>query len=388
VAWSSEHQLFRKTVRDFCESRLRPLVAEAEEAECFPRDSILQPMAELGFFRVGVPEEAGGAGGDSLMRCIVAEEVARICGGFAASITPCVVGPSLLMKLATPAQRQALLEPLMSGGTLACIALTEPGAGSDLLSLKTTARRDGDAYVLNGSKTFVTNGPIADLVFVAAVLAEYAGRTGIGRAVGINLFAVPRQVPGFHTARKLGKLGMRSSETGELVFDECRIPVENRMGGEGGSMIRVLRTLDSTRLYIAALSLGLAQAAFEASRAYAKERVTFGKSIGNHQAIAFKIARMALDIEAARLLIHRAAELHDSGTRATREISMAKLFATEAAVRITGDAIQIHGGYGYTTEFPLERYFRDAKVGTIWEGTSEMQQLIIAQELGLLRQQG
>ena len=380
---SEEHRLFQQTVRDLCERELRPLVARAEAEERFPRERVLPAMAALGLFRIAVPEDMGGAGGDTSMQCLVAEEVARVCAGFAIAVMPSVVGPALLVKLGTPAQHEAFLEPFMAGSVLAAMALTEPASGSDLLSLRTTARADGDAYVLNGAKTFISNGPTADRVLVAAVLGDCAGKRGFERALGINLFVVERGTPGFHVAKKLGKLGMRSSETGELVFEECRIPRQSRLGGEDVNFLRLMEVLDVNRLYIAALSVGIGQAAFEAACRYAKGRVTFGKPIARHQAIAFKLARMALDIEAARLLIHRGARLYDRGERATMAVSMAKLFATEAAVRITGEAVQVHGGYGYMTELPVERYFRDAKVGTIWEGTSEIQQLIIARELGL-----
>jgi len=382
---SEEQRLFETTARAFCEKHLRPLVDASERTECFPRREILPAMAELGFFRIGVPEALGGVGGDSTMLCVLAEHVARICGGFAAAVAPSVLGPSLLAPLGTAGQRDAWLRPIMEGRVLPALAVTEPGAGSDLLAMRTTARRDGDAYVLNGAKTFITNGPVADVLFVAAVLSEFAARTGVARGVGINLFLVPRDAPGFQVARKLGKLGMRASETGELVFDECRIPLEHRIGGRDVNFIRVMHVLDQNRLYVAGLSIGLAQAAFEAAVTYAQQRETFGKPIGSHQAVAFMLARMATDLEAARALLRHAAAGYDSGTRASRLVSMAKLFATEAAVRITGDALQIHGGYGYMTEFPLERYFRDAKVGTIWEGTSQIQQMIIAQDLGLLR---
>jgi alkylation response protein AidB-like acyl-CoA dehydrogenase len=276
------------------------------------------------------------------------------------------------------------LEPLMRGEQMAAIALTEPDAGSDLVSLRTTARSEGGEYVLNGSKTFITNGTIADQFLVAAVPSELADRRGLARASAIALFIVAKQSPGFGVARKVAKLGMRSSETAELVFEECRIPARNRIGAGKGGLLRLMGVLDHSRLYVAALSVGLAQAAFEAVCAHAKQRTTFGKPIGQHQAIAFRIARMAVDLEAARLLILNAAERFDRGERAAAAVSAAKLFATEAAVRITGEAIQIHGGYGYMTELPLERYFRDAKVGTIWEGTSEIQQLVIAQSLGFL----
>ena len=382
---AEEHRLFQSTVRDFCDARVRPLVAHAEATECFPRTELLPAMAALGFFRIGVPEEHGGVGGDSIMHVIIAEEVGRVCGGFAASVAPCVLGPSLLIRLATPAQRETFLEPVMTGQCVFAIALTEPGAGSDLFGLQTTARLDGASYELNGAKTFITNGPIADVIVVAALNSEHAARSGIARAAGINLYFVPNGTPGFSVARKLSKLGMRSSETAELAFESCRIPEANRIGGRDVNFLRLLGVLDQNRLYVAALSLGIAQAAFDAAHAYAQQRKTFGKAIGDHQAIGFALARMSVDLDAARLLIRRAARLYDTGARASAAIAKAKWFATEAAVRITGEALQIHGGYGYMTELPLERYFRDAKVGTIWEGTSEIQQLIIAQELGLLR---
>jgi len=379
---SAELDEFQRTLRDFCERELRPLVDRAEAEGRFPRTEVLPAMAALGWFRIGVPETAGGVGGSSRMHCLIGEEVARVCGGFAASVLPAVLGPAILMRLGTPQQQARLLEPMMRGERLGAIALTEPGAGSDLVSLRTTARRDGDAYVLDGSKTFITNGAVADSVIVAAVLSEIAGRKGWVRAAGINLFLVDRSTPGFSVARQLSKLGMRSSDTAELVLDACRVPLDNRLGGESANFLRLLDVLDRTRLYIAAVSVGVAQAAFEAACAYAKVRVAFGKPIGQHQAVAFRLAQMAVDLDAARLLIHRAADAYDLNVPATKEVSMAKLFASEAAIRITGDALQIHGGYGYTTEFALERYFRDAKVGTLWEGTSELQHIIIARELG------
>ena len=247
---NEEQRIFETTVREFCEKRLRPLVDAAERTECFPRPEILPAMAEVGFFRIGVPEALGGGGGDSTMLGMLAEHVARICGGFAAAVAPSVLGPSLLAPLGTAGQRDAWLRPIMDGRVLPALAVTEPGAGSDLLAMRTTARLDGDTYVLNGAKTFITNGPIADVLFVAAVLSEFAARKGVARGVGINLFLVPRDTPGFHVARKLGKLGMRSSETGELVFEECRIPQEYRIGGRDVNFIRVMHVLDQNRLYV------------------------------------------------------------------------------------------------------------------------------------------
>jgi alkylation response protein AidB-like acyl-CoA dehydrogenase len=382
VELSEEHRIFQRTVRDFCERDVRPLVEEAESSARFPRDSLLPRMGELGFFRIRMAPESGGAGGDALMQCLFAEELASVCGGFAVSVLPSVIGPEFLVRLGTAEQRAEWMEPLMAGRSLAAIALTEPDAGSDLMAIRTVARREGDGWVLDGCKTFITNGPTADLFLVAAVLAELADRHGLERAAGISLFLVPGDAPGLVRTRRLEKLGMHSSETGELVFESCRLPASGRLAGRGANLLSLMKVLDHSRMYVASISLGLARAAFEASCAYARERKSFGKPIGQHQAIAFKLARMAVDLDAARLLVHRAATLHERGKRCTKEVSMAKLFATEAAVRITGAAIQIHGGYGYMTELPVERYFRDAKVGTIWEGTSEIQQLLIARELG------
>lgn len=381
--FTDEHRLFRDTVRAFCQEQLGPLVAEAERTETFPRDRVLPAMAELGLFGIGVPEDRGGVGGDTVMLCIAAEEIARVCGGFAiATMLPLLAG-SVLMKLGTPEQQAERLPPLLEGTVMPAMGLTEPGAGSDLFSLRTTAQRDGDTYVLNGSKTFISNGPTADTVIVAAVLAEQANARGLERAMGINLFMVDRGTPGFEAPRKLEKMGLKSCETGELAFTDCRIPAEHRIGGPDVNFITVMQVLDFTRLYIAALSLGIAEAALEATVAYSKERVTFGKPIARHQSIAFRLARMATQLEAARLLIYQGATLYDQGEPCTREVSMAKLFATEAAEGVTAEALHIHGGYGYMTEYPVERYFRDAKVGPIWEGSSEVQCMLIARELGL-----
>ncbi len=384
IELSEEHEIFRRTVREFCEREARPLVEQAEAQRRFPREKLLPAMASPGFFRIRVAPEDGGAGGDALMQCLFAEELARVCGGFAVSVLPSVVGPELLIRLASEEQREQWLERLMSGGALAAIALTEPDAGSDVMGIRTIARNEGEHWVLDGTKTFITNGPSADLFLVAAVLAEMADRHGMERAAGLSLFLVPGDAVGLQRTRRLEKLGMHSSETGELVFDGCRVPASSRLGGQKANLLALMKVLDHSRMYVASISLGLAQAAFEASCSYAKERKTFGKPIGQHQAIAFKLARMATDIDAARLLVQRAAALHERGRRCTKEVSMAKLFATETALRVTGEAVQIHGGYGYMTELPVERYFRDAKVGTIWEGTSEIQHLLIARELGFV----
>ena len=378
---SSEERQLEATLRELAEKELAPLVAEAERTGRFPRARILPRMAELGLLSIGVPEAIGGAGGTSLMLCLVAEEIARVCGGFAIGVMASVLSPAVLARMGGGG---AALEPLVRGSILPAMAFTEPGAGSDLIAMRTTATKTDAGFVLNGAKTFISNGPTADAYLVAAVRADYADAPRAERAKGIGLYVVPRGAPGFSVGRSLAKLGMRSSETGELHFENVLVPRRGIGGGGEGDGFRGMMTLlDFNRLYIAALSVGIAQAAFEASLRYARERVAFGKPIGEHQATGFKIARMATKLDAARALIQRACELYDAGERCTREVSEAKLFATEAAVEITGDAVQIHGGYGYVEDLPVERYFRDAKVGTIWEGTSEIQHHIICRELGL-----
>lgn len=380
---AEEHRLFRESARRFAEDVVWPLVPAAEADGRFPREALLPAMAAQGYFRIGVPEELGGAGGDSYLQAILAEELGRVCGGIAISVVPSVVGPGLLARLGTYEQRDALLEPIMAGEKLIALALSEPGAGSDLTRLSTTATPSGDGFALDGSKTFITNAPGADIALVAAIQSDFAGREGIARSAGIHLYLVDTELPGCTAGPAMRKLGMHSSETGELFFEACRVPATARFGGDRVRFLQVMRVLDRTRLYVASLAVGMAQAAFEASVAYAKERKTFGKAIGKHQAIAFKVADMAVEIDAARLLVRQAAARIDDGGRASAAVARAKLYATEMAVRVTGEALQIHGGYGYMRDLPLERYFRDAKVGTIWEGTSEMQRLLIAGEHGL-----
>jgi len=384
---SDEERLLQRTVREFAEKELAPLVAEAERSGRFPRERIVPRMAELGLLAIGVPPDLGGAGGTNLMLCIVGEEIARVCGGFAIGVMASVLSPPALAKMSDGKSAGPALPALMQGLTLPAMAFTEPGAGSDLAAIRTTVTKTERGLVLNGTKTFISNGPTADVYLVAAVRAEYADKLREERARGIGLHVVLRGTPGLTVGRPLAKLGMRSDETSEVHFEDVIVVV----GGGGGPSVPgsdrgfrgMMELLDFNRLYIAALSVGLAQAAFEACVPYVKERVAFGKPIGQHQATGFKVARMAMKLDAARALIQRACELYEAGERCARQVSEAKLFATEAAVEITGDAVQIHGGYGYIEEFPVERYFRDAKVGTIWEGTSEIQQQIICRELGL-----
>ena len=384
---SDEERLLQKTAREFAQNELAPLVAEAERTGAFPRTKILPGMAELGLLSIGVPPDLGGAGGTSLMLCIVAEEIARVCGGFAIGVMASVLAPAALVQMSDRQSVGPALQPLLRGLTLPAMAFTEPGAGSDLANIRTTVTKTDRGLVLNGTKTFISNGPTADVYLVAAVRADAADKPREERSHGIGVYVVLRGTPGFTIGRPLAKLGMRSSETGELHFEEVLVAGRPGSGASAPAGERgfkgMMALLDFNRLYIAALSVGIAQAAFEACVPYVKQRVAFGKPIGHHQATGFKVARMAMQLDAARGLIQRACELFDAGERCARQVSEAKLFATEAAVGITGDAVQIHGGYGYIEEFPVERYFRDAKVGTIWEGTSEIQQQIICRELGL-----
>jgi alkylation response protein AidB-like acyl-CoA dehydrogenase len=384
---SDEERLLQTTVRDFAQNELGPLVAEAERSGTFPRSRILPRMAELGLLSIGVPSDLGGVDGTSLMLCIVAEEIARVCGGFAIGVMASVLAPAALVQMSDRQSVGNALQPLMRGLMLPAMAFTEPGAGSDLANIRTTVTKTERGLVLNGTKTFISNGPTADVYLVAAVRAASADRPREERSTRIDVYVVLRGTAGFTVGRALAKLGMRSSETGELHFED--VLIAGGAGGRSSAAVTdrgfkgMMALLDFNRLYIAALSVGLAQAAFEACVPYVKQRVAFGKPIGHHQATGFKVARMAMKLDAARALIQRACEMYDAGERCARHVSEAKLFATEAAVDITGDAVQIHGGYGYIEEFPVERYFRDAKVGTIWEGTSEIQQQIICRELGL-----
>ena len=374
---SEEQQMFRETVREFARKEVAPLVDEAERTETFP-SKVLRRAGELGLLSVGLPEDEGGSGGDLMYMSLFVEELARECAGIALPLYACASLAWGLHQSGSEEQKEKFLKPLLDGKAIGGLAITEPGAGSDVAAIQTSAIRDGDSYVLNGRKVFITNGTIADFLLVVA-------NTDKDRHPrGIRAFMVERGAPGFSAGKKLSKLGLRSSETSELFFEDCRIPASDRWGGGGASgLAGLLQSIDRSRVSIASLSLGIAVAAFEAALAYAKEREQFGRPIGKFQAIQLKLVDMATRIEAARLLTYQAIELANEGAQFTKEASMAKLFATESSVQITGDAVQVHGGYGYCTEYPVERYFRDAKLMTIFEGTSEIQNVVIARELGL-----
>jgi len=376
---NDEQQLLKKTVREFAEAELRPHSREWDEKQEFPRD-VFTKLGELGLMGVVWPSEYGGSGMSTLDYAIVMEELSRADAGVALSVAAHNSLCSGHIYLAgSEAQKKKYLVPLAKGEKVGCWGLTENSAGSDAGGTKTTAVRDGAHWLLNGSKTFITNGRSADTAVVMAVTDRTKGKKGI------SAFIVERGTKGFRPGKKEDKLGVRSSDTSELVFEDCRVPAENLLGNEGYGFIDTLRILDRGRIGIGAWSLGIAQAAFEAAMNYARDRKQFGHAIAEFQAVQFKIADMAVQVDAARLLIHRAASLRDSGKEHTAESSMAKLFASEISVAVALEAIQIHGGYGFIKDYPVERYLRDSKLGTIGEGTSEVQRLVIARELLALR---
>jgi alkylation response protein AidB-like acyl-CoA dehydrogenase len=373
---NDEQEAFRGAVRGFAEKSLGPRVEELERNETFPLD-LFRELGRLGYLGVGYPEEYGGSGGDMVMRCLLIEEIARVNCGFAAALLAHVgLGCIPLLRFGTEGQKREYLVPALRGEKLGCWGLSEPNAGSDAASIRTTATREGDGYVINGSKMFITNGNIADYCLIAA----YTDRAR--RGTGISTFVVDTKTPGFHVSRKLRKTGHHTSETAALTFEDLRVPASALLGGVEGGFKQVTGTLEGGRITHAARSVGVSQAALEAALGYAREREQFGQKIVKFQAIKFKLARMAMEVETARTAMWRAAWLFDQGP-CMREAAMAKLFASEVAQRVTWEAMQIHGGYGYITEFPVERFWRDARLMTITEGTTEIQLTIIARELGL-----
>lgn len=374
---SEEQRMFQVAIRSFAEKEIGPLVEKAEEEEAFPLE-LFPRMGRLGYLGIRYPEAYGGAGADKISECIWAEELFRVCRGIATSLfAHCHLGTFPLFVLGTEEQKASFLLPAVKGEKIAAFALTEPNAGSDIQAIECKAVKAGKSFLLNGSKMFVTNGTIADFVLAAA----YTDRSkGFG---GISLFVVEKKTPGFHVSRKLKKEGSRSSETAELSFADCLIPEENLLGGREGAFRDILKTLVEGRVLIAAGATGIARAAFEAALQYAKERVAFGRPIGHFQAIGFKLADMATFIEIARTMVYRVAWMIDQKKPCIGEASMAKLFATEMAEKVTSEAMQIFGGYSQMREFPVGRYWRDARQLKIGEGTSEIQRRIICRQLGL-----
>ena len=376
---SEEQQLLKQTVREFAEAEIAPHARQWDEQQEFPR-ALFGQLGELGLMGVVWPVEYGGSGMSTLDYAVVMEELARVDAGVALSVAAHNSLCSGHIYLAgSEEQKKKYLVPLPKGQHVGAWGLTENSAGSDAGGTKTTAVRDGARWVLNGSKTFITNARVADVAVVMAVTDKTKGKKGI------SAFLVERGTPGFRPGKKEDKLGVRSSDTSELILEDCRIPAGNLLGQEGMGFIDTLRILDRGRIGIAAWSLGIAQASLEASLKYASERQQFGHAIADFQAVQFKIAEMATKVDASRLLTHRAAWLRDTGKEHTAESSMAKWYASEAAVEAALEAVQIHGGYGFTKDYPVERYLRDSKLGTIGEGTSEVQRLVIARELLSLR---
>lgn len=372
---SEDQELLRRSVREFAEAEIRPHVMEWDEAQQFPMH-LLPRLAELGLTGIQFPEEYGGAALSAVDYCICIEELARVCPSIALSVAAhnglCAAHIAMF---GSDAQKSRFLPRLAKGEVLGAWGLTEANAGSDAAGMRTTAVRQGDCWVINGAKTFITHGRIGGVMVVIAVTDRSRGHRGI------SAFIVEHGTAGMAPGKKENKLGMRASDTSEVVFTDCRVPAAQLLGEEGEGFVNTLQVLDAGRIGIAALSVGLAQGAYEAARDYARTRRQFGQPIAAFQAIQWKLADAATRIEAARLLTYRAAWLKDDGVRTTRESSMAKLFASETAVDVADDCVQIHGGYGFVKDYPAEKFFRDVKLLTIGEGTSEIQRLVIARQL-------
>ena len=378
---TSEHKMLRDAARDFAQKEIAPIAAEFDESGEFPAKTI-RKMGEMGFMGIEVPEEYGGSEMDSLAYVLALEEICKVDASHGVIMS---VNNSLychgIMKFGSNEQREKFVVPVASGQVIGAYSLTEPMSGSDAGTMKTRAVRDGDVYVINGRKSWVTSGPVAEYVVLFAVTDPKKGQKGI------SAFLIDSNQPGFIRGKKEPKLGIRASATSELIFDNYRCPVENRLGEEGEGFKIAMTVLDAGRIGIASQALGIAEAAYEAARQYAGEREAFGQKIGQFQGTGFKIADMKTRIEASRLLIYNAAlakeKSKQDGGRYSLEAAMAKLYASETAMFVTHQAVQIHGGMGYSKELPVERYFRDAKITEIYEGTSEIQRLVISRsELG------
>ncbi len=375
-SFTDEQNQLRRSIREFAEGEIAPHVMEWDEASKFPLE-IMPKLAEMGLLGVIFPEQYGGAGLGYIEYVIAIEELSRIDGSVgiivAAHNSLC---SNHIFKFGTEEQKKKYLTPLAQGKKIGAWSLTEPEAGSDAGGTRTTAKRDGGSWVINGSKTFCTNGHYADYAVVMAVTDKSKN------SHGISAFVVEKGTPGFKPGKKENKLGLRASDTSELIFTDCKVPAENLLGAEGEGFIGSLKILDGGRISIAALALGMAQGAVDAAIKYSKQRKQFGQTISEFQAIQFKLADMATQVEAARLLVYQAAWLADrKDVRFTRESSMAKLFASEVAVRVANECVQIHGGYGFIKDYPAEKFYRDVKLCTIGEGTSEIQKLVIARQL-------
>ena len=372
---NTEQALIRDTLRDFARTELAPHAARWDREHAFPREA-LRALGDLGVLGVVIPESLGGAGLDYVSLAVALEEIAAGDGATSTIVSvqnSVVCGP--LHAFGTDAQKTRWLPSLAQGRSLGCFCLTEPAAGSDAAAITTRAERRGDGYLLNGVKQFITTGSNADVAIVFAVTDRAAGKRGI------SAFVVETSSPGYRVARVEEKLGQRASDTAQIVLEDCAVPEANRLGAEGEGYRIALANLEAGRIGIAAQAVGMARAALEAALAYARERHAFGKPIAEHQAVLFRLADMATEVEAARQLVWHAATLRDAGEPCLKEASMAKLFASEMAERVCSAALQVHGGYGYVTDFPVERIYRDVRVCQIYEGTSDIQRLVIGRSL-------
>ena len=373
--YTPEQKQLRRSVREFAEAEIRPHVMEWDEAQIFPLE-VIRKLGKLGYMGSIFPEELGGAGLGYIEYAIIIEELSRVDGSvgiiLAAHTSLC---SNHIFKMGTDEQRKKYLPRLASGEWIGCWSLTEPEAGSDAAGTRTTATIEGDQWVINGAKTFTTNAHYADVCVAMAV----TDRSGAQH--GISAFVVEKGTPGFRAGKKENKLGLRASATGEVIFSECRLPASQLLGKMGNGFVDSLKILDGGRISIAALSIGMAQGAYDAALKYSKVRKQFGRPISEFQAIQHKLVDMATELEASRLLTYRAGAMLDAGQRVTKESAMAKLFASEAAVRIANEAVQIHGGYGFIKDYPVEKFYRDVKLCTLGEGTSEIQRLVIARQL-------
>jgi alkylation response protein AidB-like acyl-CoA dehydrogenase len=373
--YTPEQKQLRRSVREFAEAEIRPHVMEWDEAQIFPLE-VIKKLGKLGYMGSIFPEELGGAGLGYIEYAIIIEELSRVDGSVgiivAAHTSLC---SNHIFKMGTDEQRKRYLPRLASGEWIGCWSLTEPEAGSDAAGTRTTATVTGDQWVINGAKTFTTNAHYADVCVAMAV----TDRSGAQH--GISAFIVEKGTPGFRAGKKENKLGLRASATGEVIFSDCRLPASQLLGKRGEGFVDSLKILDGGRISIAALSIGMAQGSYDAALQYSKVRKQFGRPISEFQAIQHKLVDMATELEASRLLTYRAGAMLDAGQRVTKESAMAKLFASEAAVRIANEAVQIHGGYGFIKDYPVEKFYRDVKLCTLGEGTSEIQRLVIARQL-------
>jgi alkylation response protein AidB-like acyl-CoA dehydrogenase len=373
--YSEELLEIKRIAHEFAENEIRPHVMEWDEKQIFPRET-LRHLADLGFMGVLIPAEYGGAGLGYMEYVTIVEELSRVDGSIGISVAAhnslCTAH---IFEFGTEEQRRRFVVPLAKGEKIGAWSLTEPEAGSDAGGTQTTARLDGDHWILNGQKTFTTHGTYGDICVAMVVTDKAEGHHGI------SAFILEKGMPGFFPGKKENKLGLRASDTSTIIFEDCHVPKENLLGQLGEGFIDALKVLDGGRISIAALGVGMAQGAYEAALNYSKQRKQFGKAISEFQAIQFKLADMATEIESARLLMHRAAWMKDQGMQTTAQSSMAKLYSGEVAVRVANECVQIHGGYGYIKEYPAEKFYRDVKLCTIGEGTSEIQRLVIAREI-------